>query len=59
MNFLTPPRLRVVSALSSNTAIAWFAAAFVASTQADLLLRIGLGIVFVYAALESEESLEK
>ena len=54
----TRPRLRVLSALSSDTAVVLFAAGFASNAAFLLTGDILLGMVFAYFALLVEEILE-
>jgi hypothetical protein len=54
---LTVPRLKVVSAVSSNLAIVWFAASLTTKDPLILFSNIFLAIVFVYMAVWAEEKI--
>ncbi len=56
--FLTPPRLRVLSSVCCDLAVIWLAAILAAEGWLALTADIALSILFLFVALRAEEALE-
>lgn len=57
--FLTSPRLRVLSAVSSNLAVVWLVALLAAEGWFSLTKDVILATLFLFLALRAEEILEE